>query len=447
VSSHALARVTAAAIVLVLGATVLGTAALDEAPPSPPPAAGDAAAVPAVDLNGLERMAASVRELPFRAPVEKLVVSREEALPLLAAQVDEDLPEGGSADEERLLAELELLPFQYPLRTKLLALLEEQVAGFYDPRTRRLVVVEGAGAEFAGMAQLMLPAIYGHELLHALADQHFDLKRLILIPAEGGWDDVVMARRALAEGDATLGMLIMLFKQQGLTLTPEGLPTGEALRALVRTTVAFPELEQAPPYLKAQLIEPYLLGLERVGDAWKAGGWAAVNALWADPPDSTEQLLHPHRKDDEPVVVEPPPLPDGATVASLMQLGELGLHQWLEPQIGPDRASIAANGWDGDMVRLVRGADGRERIEMLTIWDTDADADEFVVAADAWLRKAKLEEVDGRNAWSIGQSGREVSLWMRTGASRDPKVWVDPPKVPEVPVIDIGPEPQFPEFK
>jgi hypothetical protein len=446
-SLHSLARCAAAAVVLVLGATVLGTAALDETPPPPPAAPGDDAAAPAIDLKALESLAASVRELPFRRPVDKYRVSREEVLPLLAAQVDEDLPEGGSADEERLLAELELLPFQYPLRTKLLALLEEQVAGFYDPRTRRLVVVEDAGEEIEGLAQQMLPAIYGHELLHALADQHFDLKRLILAPAADGWDDVVMARRALAEGDATLGMLIMMFKQQGLTLTPEGLPTGEALRSLIRTTVAFPELEQAPPYLKAQLIEPYLLGLERVGDAWKAGGWAAVNALWADPPDSTEQLLHPHRKDDEPTVVEPPPLPEGASVVALMQLGELGLRQWLEPQVGPDRANIAADGWDGDMVRLVRGADGGERIEVFTIWDTDLDADEFVVAADSWLRKAKKEEVDGRNAWSIGQAGRDVSLWMRTGASREPRTWVEPPEAPEVPVIDIGPEPEFPEFK
>jgi hypothetical protein len=447
VSPHTLARIAAAVIVLVLGATVLGTAALDQAPPSPTATAGDAAAAPALDLNSLEAAAATVRELPFLVPVEKLFVSREQALPLLAAQVDEDLPEGGSADEERLLAELELLPFQYPLRAKLLALLEEQVAGFYDPRAKRLVVVEGAAEGFQGMAQLMLPAIYGHELLHALADQHFDLERLILAPAADGWDDVVMARRALAEGDATLGMLIMMFKQQGLALTPEGLPTGEALRALVRTSVAFPELENAPPYVKAQLIEPYLLGLEYVGDAWKAGGWTAVNALWADPPVSTEQLLHPQRRGDEPTVVEPPPLPDRASVVTLMQLGELGMHQWLEPQVGPDRASIAADGWDGDMVRMVRDPDGGERIEIFTTWDTELDADEFVVAADAWLRKAKKEEVDGRNAWSIGQIGREVSLWVRTGASRDPRVWVEPPKAPEVPVIDIGPEPEFPEFK
>ena len=446
-TSHLLARLGAAAIVLVLGATLLGTAALDETPPSPPAAPDGAAPAPALDLNALETMAASVRELAYLAPVRKVFAPREAALPLLAAQLDEDLPEGGSPDEERLLAELGLLPFQYPLRTKLLALLEEQVAGFYDPRTQRLVVVTDAGAEFEGMAQLMLPAIYGHELLHALADQHFDLKRLILAPAEDGWDDVVMARRALAEGDATLGMLIMLFKQQGLTLTPEGLPTGEALRALIRTTVAFPELENAPPYVKAQLIEPYLLGLERVGDAWKAGGWTAVNALWADPPDSTEQLLHPHRKDDEPTLVEPPPLPDGASVVTLMQLGELGLRQWLEPKVGPDRASIAADGWDGDMVRLVRDADGVDRIEIFTTWDTDLDADEFVVAADTWLRKAKKEELDGRSAWSIGQRGRGVSLWMLAGASQNPEVWVDKPVPPPVPVIDIGPEPEFPEFK
>jgi hypothetical protein len=450
VSPHALARVAAAALVLVLGATVLGTAALTQTPPAAPEgaaAAGAAAAAPQLDLKRLEAAAATVRELPFRAPVEKLFVSREAALPLLAEQVDEDLPEGGSAAEQRLLAELELLPFEYPLRTKLLALLEEQVAGFYDPRARRLVVVEGMDEQFAGMAELMLPAVYGHELLHALADQHFDFRRLILQPEADGWDDVVMARRALAEGDATLGMLIMIFRQQGLEMTPESLPTGDALRALVRTTVAFPELEQAPPYLKALLIEPYLLGLEVVGDAWKRGGWKAVDALWAAPPVSTEQLLHPQRRGDEPTIVEPPPLPDGTQVVTLMQLGELGLRQWLEPRIGPDRAALAADGWDGDMVRMVRDADGRERIEIFTTWDTEAEADEFVVAADTWLRKAKQEEVEGRNVWSLRQSGREVALGMLTGAARDPQIWVDPPPVPEDPVIDIGPEPEFPEFR
>lgn len=164
-TSHLLARLAAAAIVLVLGATLLGTAALDETPPAPPAAPDGAAPAPALDLNALETMAASVRELAYLAPVRKVFAPREAALPLLAAQLEEDLPEGGSPDEERLLAELGLLPFQYPLRTKLLALLEEQVAGFYDPRTQRLVVVTDAGAEFEGMAQLMLPAIYGHELL------------------------------------------------------------------------------------------------------------------------------------------------------------------------------------------------------------------------------------------------------------------------------------------
>jgi hypothetical protein len=444
VNSRLLAQLGAAVTGLGLAATVLGSAALSQVPPT---GEGEPLPAPALDLKRLEAAAATVRELPFRAPVEKLFVSKEEALPLLAEQVDEDLPEGGSAAEERLLAELELVPFEYPLRSKLMALLQEQVAGFYDPRARRLVVVEGIGAPSEGMAQLMLPAIYGHELLHALADQHFDLQRLLLQPARDGWDDVAMARRALAEGDATLGMLLMMFRQQGLEVTPEGLPTGEALRALVRTTVAFPELEQAPPYLKAQLIEPYLLGLEVVGDVWKRGGWAAVDALWSDPPDSTEQLLHPERRRDEPAVIEPPLPAEGAEVVALMQMGELGLRQWLEPRIGPDRAGLAANGWDGDMVRLVREADGRERIEIFTTWDSEADADEFVVAADTWLRKAKKEEVEGRNAWSLRQSGRDVALWMLTGAARDPKIWVEPPVVPPDPVIDIGPEPEFPEFR
>lgn len=439
---HLLPRLAAAAIAIALGATVLGTAALDEAPP---PATPDSDA-PGIDIASIERSAAAVRELPFLSPVEMTTVSTEEALPLLAAQLDEDLPEIGAADEARLLAEFGLLPFEYPLRSRLLALLEEQVAGFYDPRSKRFVIVEGVGERFEGLASLMLPAIYGHELLHALADQHFDLSQLILKPAAAGRDDVVMARRALAEGDATLGMLIMLFKQQGLTLTPEALPTGEALRALVRTSVAFPELEQAPPYLKAQLLEPYLLGLERVGDAWKAGGWDAVNSLWLDPPLSTEQLLHPERVDDLPALLDGPVLPAGAEEVVTMELGELGMRQWLESKLGPDRATIAASGWDADRVVLWRdAAGGTERIDLLTAWDSETDAEEFLLAADTWLRKTKKDALDGRASWSIRQVGDRVSLWFLPGASLEPEIYRETPPPP--PYIDIGPEPSFPEFK
>lgn len=433
-------RVVVAVLALLLGATALGTAALEDAPPPAVSADGD----PPVNIAGLQTVAAAVRELPFLSPVEMMRVSPEEAVPLLAAQLDEDLPEVGAADEVRLLAEFGLLPFEYPLRTRLLALLEEQVAGFYDPRSKRFVVVDGIGERFEGLAALMLPAIYGHELLHALADQHFDLSQLILRPAAQGRDDVVMARRALAEGDATLGMLIMVFKQQGLTLTPEALPTGEALRSLVRTSVAFPELEQAPPYLKAQLIEPYLLGLERVGDAWKAGGWDAVNRLWLDPPLSTEQLLHPERIDDLPSDLVGPAIPAGSEAIVSMELGELGMRQWLEQELGPDRAAIAAAGWDGDRVVLWRDAAGSERIEIVSAWDSETDAEEFLVAADTWLRRTKKDELDGKSTWSIRQAGDRVALWLLPGASLNPEVYSDEPPIP---VIDIGPEPSFPEFK
>ena len=71
----------------------------------------------------------------------------------------------GTATAYRLLG---LLPDTLDLRAFLLDLLTEQVAGYYDPKTKVLYVVDDASAE-------MRDITITHELMHALQDQHTDL--------------------------------------------------------------------------------------------------------------------------------------------------------------------------------------------------------------------------------------------------------------------------------
>jgi hypothetical protein len=131
------------------------------------------------------------------------------------------------------------------------------------------------------------------------------------------------------------------------------------------------------------MIEPYRLGLRYVGEAWKHGGWSAVNALWKNPPDSTEQLLHGDKRNDAPQRIAASTPPAGFTLVSSIQLGELGMRLLLKTASADDVAKTAAAGWDGDRVELFHKDGARPRVRLSSIWDSGADAIEFASAIAA----------------------------------------------------------------
>ena len=71
----------------------------------------------------------------------------------------------------------------------------EGVAGYYDPRTKRMRTVRGAATGTRVLAEMVL----AHELTHALEDQRYGLG----IADQGGSDDAALARLALVEGSAS----------------------------------------------------------------------------------------------------------------------------------------------------------------------------------------------------------------------------------------------------
>jgi len=124
------------------------------------------------------------------------------------------------------------------------------------------------------------------------------------------------------------------------------------------------------------------------------GGWAAVDALYGNPPVSTEQILHPDAyPGDRPVPVALPNelaarMGAGWTTEQRDTLGELQLRVWLEAGGGPawkPTADAAAAGWGGDRVELLRAPGGAWALVLKTVWDGAADAHEFTAAATATI--------------------------------------------------------------
>lgn len=304
-------------------------------------------------------------------PVVFAMQPKAEMRAFIEEQLDAQLGGEQLRGMERAYRALGLLPADLDLRSLLLELYTEQVVGYYDPRTDRLYVVEGADASTAA-------PVVAHELVHALQDQHTDLEALVI--AERG-NDRQMAAQAAAEGQAMLVMLALQAAQaSGQRIDPGSLPDlGPMMRpALEAENAQFPVFRQAPRLIRETLIFPYIGGATFVQALYRHVDGVGPPVPFGDLlPQSTEQVLHPRRAflddRDAPTEVrlgEPGP---GWSLVYSNTLGELETGILLSERSGDPDASAA--GWDGDRYALLQGPSGAEVVVWYSVWDDEASAD------------------------------------------------------------------------
>ncbi len=372
--------------------------------PSPSGSPDDTAVYAAI-----ERDVQRLRGLTATRPVEPRLIDEAG----VRAYIDTSLADIPAAQIEAsgaLLQALGLLPAGTSLGNEFTKLFTTQVAGFYEPETKELYVVTKKGG-FGPLEQVT----FAHEYTHALQDQHFptfggdEFEGALsgIIRARNGNSDRSLGALGLVEGDPTLVMT--LWMQEHLTLT-------EMLQ--IAAAAADPEtlqiLADMPAILRETLMFPYSAGGQLVLERQTSGGWAAIDALYADPPASTEQLLHPEKYPaDKPVTVEIPAdlasrMGPGWRAAVQDTMGELQLRVWLEGAGGDawkSTAIAAAAGWGGDRVELLEGPDGAWALILQTIWDSERDSAEFTTTAQATIQSLGL-----RGDVLPGEGGRNASV-------------------------------------
>jgi hypothetical protein len=93
--------------------------------------------------------------------------------------------------------------------------------------------------------------------------------------------------------------------------------------------------------------------------------WAAMSAIYSDPPRSTAQILHPEKyfdRREDPVAIAIPDLSrllPGSHLVSDDDLGEFSLGAVLALHLGDTEGPRAAIGWRGDRYRIWGDAAGR----------------------------------------------------------------------------------------
>ncbi len=384
-------RIQAAMAIVPALLLIINTALIAQQPAratrNPPSSAGAAKAAEVAAAAGeLLEEVSRLRGLKVLSPVKSGVKSRGEIEREIIRNFDESAkPEEIEAANKTLIA-YGLAPKGFRYREFMIRLLTEQVAGFYRPKSKELFI-----ADWNDLNQQK--PILAHELVHALQDLHFDLRRFEEWPR--GDSDRQSAIHALIEGDATGVMYNYQLKPSGTDITRLPDLAGFADQSLIQAERAGQKVfVSAPASIRESLVFPYLYGSGFVQQLVKASGWEAVSQAFTELPQSTEQIIHFEKyvAREMPVKVR---LPDIAAMLGpgwkridTDVNGEFGYFLILSEFIGKKEARPAAAGWGGDQSTLYENAaKDRLLIAHSSVWDSVKDAREFFEAYAKRTRK------------------------------------------------------------
>jgi hypothetical protein len=343
-----------------------------------------------VEVDRLVRQVSATRRLTFHGTLAARAVTRDAAEAQTSAALAARITISNLGVEERIFKRLGLIGGAADY-TKLWAVgAAAAPVATYDPTAQRLLVPDFIPLDGQRAAIV-------HEIAHAVADQRFDIRQFLAPPTLPLDGDATRARLALVEGDATLTALEVV-DPSGAFLRPTAFA---ALTDRLRAAAG----EGRPPWLAAFGRFVHVDGLLFVAHLRARQPWSAIDAVWRDPPASSEQVLHREKYEacEAPIPVPEsvfPALPGFERPKASDVLGELVARTWLSTALAPDVAARAAAGWGGDRVAVYIAApairpDGgvsaeRDALAWLTIWDDGGEADDFARAAAAVAGEANV---------------------------------------------------------
>jgi len=319
-------------------------------------------------------------EMELTRPIRAERRTREELEGYLRFKLDQEMPTEEATKRTRSYALLGMVPEDLDLRGLLLSVYTEQVAGFYDPDSTALFVMDDMPVE-------LLETVLVHELVHAVQDQTVNLDSLTA--KERGNDRQVAAQSAI-EGHATLVMLEHM--AGGLSGEPVDFSTmpnfSQSIRpALEAMREQYPVLASAPPVIQESLLFPYIEGASFVAASWQSAG-GRPPPFWDRLPESTEQILNPERAvppDEDPPTELRIGLDEGMEAVYENTLGQMELGVLLDGVLGEGHRGLA-QGWDGDRFALLQTqGDGGDGLVWASVWDSEGERDAFVSALEGGL--------------------------------------------------------------
>lgn len=311
------------------------------------------------DIDATLKFVAADTKLTVKKPVKGVFVTRDGVAAELRKKFDED--EGAKRMErsELVLKKFGLLDRDFHLRPFLLSLLTEQIAGYYDNKTKMMNLLDWVPED------QQLP-VMAHELTHALQDQRVDLIKWGDLEVKGvsqnvsddnrhiQVDESDTAREAVTEGQAMISFGDYALKDTGKTMkdVPE---MAERIQAGAGDMSGSPVMARAPLLLQQALLFPYTEGLGFEENLLvKQGVERAFAGALDRPPSSSFEILHPAQylahapvpvmrmPDIHPLIAEA-----GYTPYDIGVMGELDVRITTELFGGRPLAEAVAPNWAG----------------------------------------------------------------------------------------------------
>jgi len=251
------------------------------------------------DVDEILKFASKDTSLPIKHEVKRRLTTRDEVVAYLQKSMAEDKDAQRLRRSELVLKKFGLLPAEFDLQSFLLKLLREQVAGYYDPKTKTVNLLDWIDSE-------QQRPVMAHELTHALQDQSFGLEKWMkqgdidldekktLTPEDFERDEMSEARQAIVEGQAMVVLVDYMLAPTGQSLLESPQIANALKEGMLAGTADSPQFQGAPIFLKEALTFPYRYGIDFEAELLRSGGKEKAYAgAFLNPPRTTREIMEP----------------------------------------------------------------------------------------------------------------------------------------------------------
>jgi len=381
-------------------------------------------------VDDLIKFASDDTGLPIKREVKRTLTTRADVEKYLLEKFNDDQDSKRMQRSEIVLKKFGLLDRDFDLKPFMLALLKEQIAGYYDSKTKTVYLLDWIDPETQ-------KPVLAHELTHALQDQHTDLEKWTdQTPADPSHnvsedndhlakDELDTAREAALEGQAMAVFVDYSLKPTGRSIikNPELL---EQLENDMQGSDDSPILARAPLLLSESLLFPYKDGLSFEQDVWMDKGRQAAFAGVLDrPPASSWEVINPRNYEQQkqsPILVLPdihPMLDKAYKSYDIGQVGQLDLRMMAQIFGGESAARELTPAWDGGIYWAGQKVSAKTAAEQastssvalmyLSAWKSNTAAQAFArMYADELGRKYSGVKLDTADAAPDTGNGEET---------------------------------------
>ncbi len=247
-------------------------------------------------VDEILKFASNQTGLPIKHEVKHKLTSRDEVEKFVQKRMKEDPDNKRMEQSEFVMKKFGLLPADFNLRKFMVAMLKEQVAGYYDTKTKTMNLLDWLPPE-------VQKPVMAHELTHALQDQYANLDKWqnggkpegkkYSLPEQLALDELRVARQSVTEGQAMLVLIDYSLAPMGRSAadTPDAV---KMMEDQMMDGAGSPVFASAPLYIKRAMMFAYREGTEFEEQVLRARGKdAAFKGTLDTPPTDTREVMQP----------------------------------------------------------------------------------------------------------------------------------------------------------